>query len=243
MRLPCKSCGNGVLFDEEDVARGSARCANCGALRGIPGRRAGAGVPFEARPEVRMPRGFSVSEDESLVVRRNWVRAGNAGLVLVILPLLALGIWLGWRHRGAEAVEALSPAVAAVLPALGAALGVLGLHACAAAALNSTFVEVERGTLTVRHGPIPWSPRVVIEAGSVRQVFIAVVKGEVRTGRHGPIDNHTETFSFEVHAATTKGRTRLLHNLDHPSQALFVEQALERHLGIQDAPVQGEMHR
>lgn len=100
--------------------------------------------------------------------------------------------------------------------------------------LNRTTIRVEGGTLTVRHVPVPVPGAQTLSTDDLEQIYCRVAH---RAGRHpGP------TLRYEVVALTRKGGTvKILSGLENEEQALFIEQAVERHLGIEDRPVAGEL--
>ena len=54
--------------------------------------------------------------------------------------------------------------------------------------------------------------------------------------------NGTST-AYELHALTSGGEDRKLLKVDELEQALFIEQEVEKFLGIADVPVRGEIPR
>ena len=51
-------------------------------------------------------------------------------------------------------------------------------------------------------------------------------------------------YSYEVYLITTDGKKqKLVGGLREPQQGLYIEQAIERYLGIEDRPVAGELPR
>ena len=102
--------------------------------------------------------------------------------------------------------------------------------------LNRTRIAVQGGRLVVRHGPIPWPGNVDVPASGVRQLYcVEKVNYRKPGGRY---------FTYEVAFHGFDGsQGTLVKGFADPEQALFVEQALERHLRIEDRPVYDEMPR
>lgn len=97
---------------------------------------------------------------------------------------------------------------------------------------NRTVIEVDRGVLSVRHGPIPAPGNRDIPIVELRQLFTVE-----KIGNKG-------VRSYELQAIVSNGPVvTIAKNLTESSQALFLERAIEDHLGIEDQPVQGEMRK
>jgi hypothetical protein len=95
--------------------------------------------------------------------------------------------------------------------------------------VNRTRIAVENGVLSVRHGPLPWPGNRTIAVAELAQLFCEEVIG------------NKGSRSYRVSALLKSGRkTQVLRGLGQADQALFIEQALERRLGITDVPVAGE---
>ena len=93
------------------------------------------------------------------------------------------------------------------------------------------------GILSVRHGPLPWRGNLDLPTDGIEQLFC---QNKLRTNRDS--DGHTTTSrQYEVHAVIHGQKQKLLGGLHEADQALFVEQRLERFLGIEDRSVSGEM--
>jgi hypothetical protein len=95
--------------------------------------------------------------------------------------------------------------------------------------LNRTAITVAPEQLTIRHGPLPLLSGKQFDPILIKQVFVR---------RHAS----TERSSYEVYMLTWDGREeKLLGDLNRPEQALYLEQEIERQLGIKDKPVPGEL--
>ena len=89
------------------------------------------------------------------------------------------------------------------------------------------------GQLTIRHGPLPWPGNHTLNSADIEQLFC---QEKFRQGKHGG------SYTYEVHAVLTDGtKKELVSGLDDADQAIFIEQQLEDHLGIEDRRVPGEL--
>jgi hypothetical protein len=120
----------------------------------------------------------------------------------------------------------------------GLSLMVLGAYASLGKAINRTTLTVTRGTLRYRHGPLPWSGNRTLPVAAIEQLYCWAKERRARGG------GEREVRHYQVHALLRDGtRFRLLRLLDQLEQAQYVEQQIERYLGISDAPVDGEVVR
>lgn len=102
-----------------------------------------------------------------------------------------------------------------------------------AAWLNRTHISVSHGKITVRHQPIPFFGNKEIAASDVEQLYTREIISH---------DDEGTTVTYEVHVKTHSPRiTILIRYLEDFNQALFIEQEIEKHLGIADMPVEGEL--
>jgi hypothetical protein len=108
-------------------------------------------------------------------------------------------------------------------------VGIVLLYVGLTGLLNRTVIEIDRGTLTVRHGPIPaWGNR-DIPVHELKQLFTL----EKRGGKGGR--------SYELLAVAHTGPTiTLAKGMTDPQQALYLERLIEEHLEIEDQAVLGE---
>jgi hypothetical protein len=104
----------------------------------------------------------------------------------------------------------------------------------AAGWLNRTHIVVSRGKLTVRHEPVPWPGNKVLEVSNFKQLYAK--KTVTRSSKGG------KSVSYGVNALTVGGQDlQLVGGLQNGEQAHFIEQQIEKYLGIQDVYVDGGM--
>jgi hypothetical protein len=116
---------------------------------------------------------------------------------------------------------------------VGVGLGITYFTACKF--LNRTVVDVSPREIRVTIGPLPWPGNRSVAPLQVAQVYREEI---VRNTKNG------QTVTYSVSAALKDGKKlKLLSGLDTADQALFLEQEIERHLGIRDQPVAGEMRK
>lgn len=222
----CPKCG--APLEEKDLLpeEGSVRCEYCGALSVVE-------RPVEPTPEraaLPLPDRFRVETgSDGVVLIDAWKTPMHfafaaGGLVCFAAPFVAAAA-AGAAGGGFLLAAELFMACPALLMVY---YGVAGL-------LNETRVRAERRLLRVSIGPVPWPGSKTIPVDEVRQLYSRVTMTVTDAGGTRRI------CGVFVRARGGKD-VRLVGGLD-PKQALFVEQQVERALGIKDERVRGELPR
>lgn len=178
---------------------------------------------------VPRPPSITVEEESGEVTyRRRWFHRGVLGFPLVWIFLGALVFAAYEKETSGGAVS--------VVTLLLAAITLLMVYSNIAHVTNTTTVRLGRETLTVRHGPLPWSGSVDLPTSEIRQLFCEETIG--RLGRRIPVP------SYGLYAVMADGRkVKVLPLLDAPDVPRYLEQRLERWLSIENEPVRGELPR
>jgi hypothetical protein len=224
----CSSCD--AVFDFSRIVRGEGD-GGSGSHVGV-GSNVGVGpASSPPRPEVAMPRGIVIEDlGRDLTIDRRWFSPG------VLFLLLFAGLWDGFLIVTWTASFANGGGSQVLLfTLLHAIAGAFLSYIAAASFLNTTRIAVDRDTLTVRHGPLPWPGAREIRIDRIEQFF---TKEKMHRGKHGV------SYTYEVHVNERGEEPRkIVSGLRNKEQALFIEQALERHLHLADTPVPGEFTR
>ncbi len=239
MQIHCRSCHAQILADDISLDLALAKCRQCHAVFDFTDQ-----VKSEAPPpgkvkrdrgEVPMPSAFRVDESASgLTIVRTWARgpaffflffAGFWNLIVSIFVVAAAGggfqdesngVWFIWLF--------LTPFILVGLGTGWAALALL---------LNRTRIEVRKGELSVKHGPIPWPGAKTIRTDDLDQLYCTEYVAYTQ--------NRVPQYRFALHALMKSGdRVKVAQGMEGPEQGVFLEQLLEKHLGILDRPVHGE---
>lgn len=208
--------GLGESSVEEGIASEAARSFNL------------AGVPIPSRFEVNYT-------DEELVIFHKWWSFKYIGLALFCVAWFA---FLGYVFTINKS------AILFVFAALQAAIGVFLAYYTAAGFVNSTIITVTLQELTISHGPMWWPGGQTLQTETIEQLYCKEV--ERRNTKTDSEGNRTESihYSYELYSLNTNNRSvKLISGLDEPEEALFMERVIEDFLGIEEAPVLGEMSR
>ncbi len=231
--LKCPNCGSVLSTDDIDTTTGIIKCSYCKVLSTLPSVMDQArGEPgFRPRPEVPLPPGLTVEErGGSISVTRRWFSA----IVYFLIPFcIAWDAFLVFWYS--MALSGNAPWIMVVFPIAHVAVGVGLTYYVLATLFNRTVMIAGQGSLRIGHGPLPWRGGVELAESEIEQLFC---KLKTSQGKNG------SSVSYEVWAVMHEGATRkLLSTGTSDDQALFIEQKLERALGIKDRPVPGELPR
>jgi hypothetical protein len=155
---------------------------------------------------------------------RRWYAAGAWGFLVVSVF---------WGSLLTSWCSTMQPSVLAyLLPGVLAVFELAAVYGTIAAFVNRTTIAVRGDLLSIRHGPLPWGRNEEVAVGDIAQLY---TEEEISRGKRGP------DRTYHLYALLRSGeRIRLLETLPQPEQALWLEQRIEDHLGIADAPVPGE---
>lgn len=242
--VDCPSCGATLRAGDMNLQAMAGKCHLCNALVDLrsamshaPGAVGTAGANDLAYPEaetrepipVPLPAGVQVEERgrDLVIVRRwfSWVYVFLAFFCVVWNGFLV--VWYGMAFASG------APLIFKLFPLLHVAAGVFITYMTVAGFLNRTTFRIERDHLTVRHGPLPWRGNLDVSTVALEQLFCTE---QVSRGRNGT------TIRYSVEAVLRDGRhLKLATGLDAREQALYIEQAMEKHLGIPNRRVRSEM--
>jgi hypothetical protein len=229
--LCCKNCGAPIEEDDINLDLAMARCSYCGAVFGLKGlplqKDRDAPLRYE-RPEVPMPKGIEVTKVGNVLrISRRWFQWPH-----VFLVFFCLG-WDGFLIVWHGIALASSMWFMSLFALIHTAVGIVLTYYTLAGFLNHTTVQVEQDKLEIWHHPLPWFGQKRLPAADIKQIYC-----KENTSSDGASQ------SYEVYVLLRYGgRKKLSSGLVEPEQALYIEQELERFLGIHDRPVSREIPR
>lgn len=258
MQVVCPQCAKSLSSSVINIGRLIAKCDDCNLVFDcsdqLP-RPSASTLPAtrqRQRPPVPLPPGLTIDisgTDEqplasgyrsespkvsgTVVIRRRWLTTAQ-GLAfraifavcwwsfLVFWYTTVIGFGAGWLF--------------VVFPLIHVAVGVWMVYSLIADVLNTTTITADHASLRVRHLPIPMFGVTSLHVPTITQIFCKEIK------RRSKNDSGAPSISYSVCVCLDDGRQLpLIERLPDADQALFIEQQLEAHLGIIDAPVGGEM--
>ncbi len=179
---------------------------------------------------VGLPKKINIShKGASLEITRRWFN-----IKYVLLTFFAI-LWDGFMIHWFRAALNEGRNDLVLLGSFHAFAGIYITYRVIAGYLNTTYILVNYESLTIRHKPVPYLGNKSIKSYDIKQLF--------SKERIAHSSKSTEV-TYELHALTKEDKSiELLSNLDNSEQALFIEQEVERYIGIKDKAVRGEIPR
>lgn len=231
----CRNCGAGLEADNIDSSLGVVTCAHCGGLHSIPGAKLDTRADYSTagqdkdsvrakrtKPEninITLPSRFKVQRSDSSM-EVTWA----AGRVFhgIVLTIMAVGVIHAALSSGTPLLLLLSAAL---------------FYYALVRVFNKHCIRVDSARLQVTQGPLPWPGARKLDSRDVKQLFATEHKTKVENS-----DKRTRIRKYYRLSANTHGdgRVTILNGLGDPLQVLWLEQEIERLLGISDKQVTGE---
>ncbi len=235
MDLQCRRCHKPIAADGINIQQMIAKCGACGAVFTFGASdAAGAENKPAARGAIPVPTRWVVShEGSSLLFTNRWFRPVFIFLVVFCIVWNSfLFVWYYLFFAGETSAPTAFSVVFMLFPLLHVALGIGLTYYTIAGFVNKTTITVDRGSLRIRHFPLPWLYAGTIATHEIDQIYC---KESIQTNKG------TAWYRYGVSVLLKNGRERkLMSNMDAPEEALFLEAEIEMFLGITDRPVAGE---
>lgn len=238
--MHCPSCGRVMTEANLFAAEGYARCGGCGTLHRLAPEPPGGWSQSPApREELAFPRQLQVEQEEGrLLIRWRWQRIG----AVATLPfgVLSAAVSATLLFSGVHALREGQPGA---VPFLFSGMFVAIITAfiwrvSLAALLNWTTVRADATGLSITHRPIRAAKEWELKREEIAQLYASMVARRSRRYRSSADTTH----ECELMAVTVSGQHRLLlSRLPSAHHALFLEQRIERALGVEDTAVEGEL--
>ena len=215
--MKCRKCKETIPDEAVDQGRGVVTCPGCNLLQ-LAGESG-----FSKTHMPFMPAGITMTKDEDRLALsfRPWSW-------LYLIPLLAAGALMGVLYQPILAEEQVLRMALVFCAAVMTYFGFAGM-------INRTHVVADTHFLRVTHKPLPSIPIHMIPVHKIKQIFV------VQNGMKHEESGDT-SYYYRVRAELkATGRVDLTPALKSCDQALYIEQELERFLGIEDVPVSGEL--
>jgi hypothetical protein len=243
MDIQCERCGKRIPAEDVNLSVVLAKCRNCNAVFDFSSQVQLSTVPEAKlkrdRGELPMPKQFRVEKNnKGLVITRKWGRGIAVlfvifsmfwNLIVSVFVVAFLGGMMNPAHGANQPPQwfmglFLTPFVLVGIGTGWAALGLL---------LNRTTIRVDGARLSVSNGPIWWPGKRDLSTKDLDQLYCE----EYVAYR----ENSVPVYRLRVQALCKDGsKIKLVPGMEDAGQALYLEQLLEKHLGIVDRPVSGE---
>ena len=166
-----------------------------------------------------------------ILLVRKWFAWSHLFMLFVLLSGLGVGWFVFSNYTGD--INGLSESLIQLLPWLFLLFNIAFIYPVLAKVVNKTHIFVSKDAIEIKHLPLPWPGNKRIEKRNIKQLY---GKEEIRNHNRGV------HISYEVHIISTDDRDlTLLKGLKTSSQALYLEQEIEKYLGIKNRKVRGEI--
>lgn len=226
----CRNCGAGLEEHKMDIALGVVTCSHCGSLHDLPGDSRALPAGAEPKDSMAKPERLEAVMPSKFKLRR------NPGGMVVSWPVGGLfhGVVLSIIAAG----FAYAGLVSGMLFLLPASAGIA--YFAAVRTVNTHHIYVDGSHLKVTQGPLPWPGTRKLDASDIEQLYATEHESRSDAGRDRNRSTRVRKY-YRLSASTrVSGRVTILSGLHDPHQALWLEQEIERLLGIDDKRVAGE---
>ena len=230
IQINCIECNLPIEADNLNLDRCIAKCANCHTVFDFTKQLENAP---KNRPEVAMPDNIEVLQlKNELDVSLQWWSSENKPTFLIFFTLFWNSIVSIFVIVGLLTGEWMMLLGISIHLTIG--LGLAYYLLCKY--FNKTIFRVTRNYLTTQHRPLPvpfYGPKDV----SIDDIDQFYCKEYVAATQ-----NKRPVYAYAVYLITNTGKEiKILKGLDTPQQALYVEQEVEKFLGLVDRKVRGEL--
>lgn len=251
MDVTCKKCRRPIVAEDVSNDGAIARCRACGIVFAAGGPLTLGGDPSQPRtrapttggsrgngdksrqPDLPAPRGFRVERDgPSLRIGYRWLDRWPILTAIFVGSYVIMMFTIPDLHKVWNSVFSAETPIERTGALMIAALFLGTAYVIAAQLINRTTIDVGPGKLEILHGPLPWPGTTLSFSAADPDQFFC--EKRVGTGRSGG------GITYDVSVVLKNGRRRrLITGYRDAAEAIFVEQTIERHLGIRDWPVPG----
>lgn len=229
--LSCPKCGAELSGDRVNTQTGLATCGSCSAVFTLG--TAEAPAYDSSYKDVPQPAGVTVTENDHGLMVASKASKGKA-ISIAVFAVLWNGIIFGL----------MMPAVLGsgsggmglfLLPFVAIGIGI-GYYA-AVLLVNKNYVSASGSTLRITSAPLPWPGNTQLDRKDIRQLYV-----KEQFHRTSSSNGHSRTYyTYDLSVVTEGGTRKKLISLEKPETALFFERTIEKHLGIEDSQVSGEL--
>ena len=223
VELKCRNCGATLGAESISTQLSVARCGHCDCVFALAVPQPAAAAPARPLREVSLPDRIDLEQTpEGLRMHVHWARGGALILLGFGIFWLVLNLTL-FRQFDDDFGPPLI--VRLIFPAVGVGMIYAGL----AGLVNTSEIVIGNREIRVSHGPLPIKMGKRLAVDDIDQIYCR---------QHTRHSENSTTVTYAVHVATRRsGRVKLIDGLNDVNHALYIEQEIERRLGIADSPV------
>jgi hypothetical protein len=176
-------------------------------------------------PEIASPKNFKISlYDDYMQITRTWYSL-QLCIGMLMFVFVFNGLWISEDFFGLLASD--KPLLLKGFALLFICIGIGAAYFNIALFLNKTEILVSPDAIAIRHHPIPWFGKKIVETKNIKQLF---VKEKIWGYR-----NNSKKLTYNLLGQTHEGKSfKLITGFPVSNQALYIEQEVEKYLGIEN---------
>jgi predicted Zn finger-like uncharacterized protein len=238
MNIQCPSCRAKVAVEDVNLDRMLAKCRACQSVfeigNQVPNARIASATRLD-KASIPQPRSIKVEEEGvGLLLTRRW-RRGSGWLLVGFAAFWnsILSIFIAVALFEKNGFPGPFPGFIWLFLTPFLLVGIGMLYGALAFLLNRTTIRIGDGRIGVRSSPVPWPGNLSLGTQDLVQLYsrqhLSHTKGDV------------PMYHYEVWGLWQGGhKAKVVGGMEDQEQAYFIEHAIEKHLGLEHAPVEGE---
>lgn len=247
MQIICPYCFQEVAANELNVQQMVGKCGTCHKLFSFRGQVENREKIVQHRQSRLSPQPFGLPRPKTMTMTNNglelllrwrWFRPYVfhliprtlfwLGLVLLLMAPMFIFPFTPLREKTAQTTADFGCFPILLIPHL--VIGIWYLYYICCLFINQTSVQVRQGDVVVRHFPLPWRGNIAVPTHQIEQLYVRENRGRKRN----------DEITYDIRYIDRNNcHAPLVTKLSSAEQALYVEQEVERFLGIIDRPVRG----
>lgn len=228
----CVDCGAQLPDELPNEVGDVIACEYCGSTLPTSIWKGGNRNPPSTQGSVPIPQGYQVSDDgHRLSIVIPWF--SPVFFFLVFFCLFWDGFLIAWYFFIPTGEMGWMGLAFLLFPLIHVAVGVGLTYFTIAGFVNRTEIMVQDDVLSVKHVPLPWPGNLQIATSEIQQLFCDA---------HQTVNEGRVSIFYKVYVVDRNNeRKKLLGPLSDKQHALFLEQAIENHLRIEDQHIPGQI--
>ena len=176
------------------------------------------------------PKGFIINEyDEYLQITKKWL---GRKTIVAIITIFSLVFPLVLFLSDSDAIKIKSEIMILAIQILLFLAVLIAIYYAIATLVNKTNIYVSQKAIEIKHQPLPWFGSKRIETSNIKQFFLRSFQ-DTSSSRGGK--------GYYVNILTHEHQEiYFLSGFNNRDEALYLEQELEKYLGIENIKVDGE---
>ena len=229
MDLICKNCYFSIPGENVSIQSNIAKCVNCNSIFSLNEFSETSNDYGYEKEHVSLPKNMNLKREyNGLIITRKWFSPKTIFFIIFSLfwnGFMAIWFFIAITQKQYEM---------AAFGSLHALVGIFILYYTIASLVNNTFINVNATELKISHSPVPWFTPKPFKVNDFKQLYS---KHRVSYSNKG---GRSDYYTLRAKSKTGKD-LKVLSGLSNKEQVRYLEQEIEKYLGIIDEHIDGEM--